>query len=314
MAVADPTPTRRRTARCHFPHADVVASLAQVSAEVDLVLICTPPSSHETYIEQSLLRGAHVFCEKPVFLDPANGRRLIDLACAQSRIVYPGHNYLFAPVLNTLRERCSPARIGRLRRIEITVDRLRPAVGTSDWQPGWRSDCAVAGGGILVDHGPHCVYLAEWLSDQQIRRVSCRMRYGASGVEDWSELRLQLSDGAVAAVTMSWRSTTRSTTYRVVGEDDTAAALDGQPGAGHGGRVAGPVPAEARNGHTHSEWMPDMARDVLRHVVGASDVRALAAPALTVAAVIAAAYASARAGGRWHSVGAHHRARTHLQS
>ncbi|MFV2018950.1 Gfo/Idh/MocA family protein [Micromonospora sp. LOL_023] len=314
VAVVDSTPTRRQSARHHFPDAEVVTSLAQVSAEVDLVLICTPPGSHETYIEESLLRGVHVFCEKPVFLDPVSGRRLIDVACDRKRIIYPGHNYLFAPFLNALREQCSSARIGRLQRIEITVDRPRPALGTSDWQPGWRADHAVAGGGVLVDHGPHCVYLAEWLCNQRICQVSCRMRRDATGVDDRVGLKLRLGGGVTAAVTLNWRAASRRTAYRVVGEHGTAAAvLDDLQGV-HGDGVAGPVPADMSGRHTHPDWMPDMARDVIRHVASASDVRALAAPALTVAEVIAAAYASARTSGRWHSVGARDRARTNRPS
>ncbi|MFV2086346.1 Gfo/Idh/MocA family protein [Micromonospora sp. LOL_021] len=315
VAVVDSTPTRRRIACRHHPHAEIVGSLTELSAEVDLALICTPPSSHETYIEESLLRGVHVFCEKPVFLDPVNGRRLIDLASARARIIFPGHNYLFAPVLNALREQCSPARIGRPQRVEITIDRTRPAPGISDWRPDWRSDRGVAGGGILVDHGAHCVYLTEWLCDRQIRQVSCRIRYGASGIDDWSELRLRLGGGLTATVTLDWRAVSRRTAYRVIGEYGTAAVvLDDQPGVVRGGRDTGAVPAETKNGYTHADWMPEMARDVLRHVVCASDVRTLAAPALTVAEVIAAAYVSAGGGGRWHSVGAHDRARTYQPS
>jgi predicted dehydrogenase len=296
-AIVDPAPSRQRAAQTAFPRATVVGDLSQLNSHLDLVLVCTPPSSHEHYTEQALLRGAHVFCEKPVFLDPDNGARLVRLARSRNRIIYPGHNYIHSPLLKQLRQLSRPDLIGPTKRIELTIGRTQPASGTPDWNPAWRSARAVAAGGILTDHGPHCIYLTEWLSEQHIQQVSCRLELSAAGIEDHVNFDLDLSGGVNAAVNLSWRAMVRTTEYRVEGSDGFAIASDTQvtvsgPRGQHLVRIQ-----DNMSSHAHDDWMPDLARAVIDQLSGDAHIEDLAEPALVVAKVIAAAYASHASGG-----------------
>lgn len=60
-------------------------SLALVP-EIDVVHICTPPSSHYQLIKAALLADKHVVCEKPMCIDPAEARELVELASAQQKV------------------------------------------------------------------------------------------------------------------------------------------------------------------------------------------------------------------------------------
>ncbi|WP_020385637.1 Gfo/Idh/MocA family protein [Kribbella catacumbae] len=300
VAIVDPTPSRRDAARARFPHAAIAAALDGI-AGIDLALICTPPTSHEAYIEQALVRGAHVFCEKPAFLDPGNGVRLVALARQRRRIIYPGHNYLHAPLLQRLRERGAPERIGPLQRLDMRIERTESASGSADWNPSWRRDPAVSGGGVLIDHGPHCIYLAEWLTRMRVHLVSCTMEFSTREVEDRVELVLDMSGQIKTHILLSWRAPHRRSTYSLTGTHGSV-VLNGDVLIEEGptGRRTWQLAETPESRHAHDDWLPTLAEDVLRHVTsGAMEIEP-ARSALVVAHTIAASHASAVQGGLAH--------------
>lgn len=299
VAIVDPTPSRRDAARARFPHAAVAATLDDIDVGFDLALICTPPSSHEAYTEQALMRDAHVFCEKPTFLDPGNGVKLIALARQRNRIIYPGHNYIHSPLLQRLRELGAPERLGLLQRLDMRIERTASAIGTPDWNPSWRRDPAVSGGGVLIDHGPHCVYLAEWLTRMQVHLVGCTMRYSTLRVEDHVELVLDMSGEIKAHILLSWRAPHRRNTYSLTGTQGSVVLTDDTlVEDGLTGRRTRQLAETPGSRHAHGDWLPALAEDVIRQVgTGGATGAEPARSALGVARTIAAAYASAAQGG-----------------
>ena len=79
------------------------------------------------------------------------------------------------------------------------------AVGVSEWNPHWRRDPAISGGGILRDHGPHSVYLATHLTGRKPIAVSCltgNMRNDQySSTEDTAMLTVRCGDGVLTSTT-----------------------------------------------------------------------------------------------------------------
>ena len=63
-------------------HADAVpiaGGAGGVIAESDAVYIAVPPAFHRTYVEACVDAGVAVFCEKPLGIDIAESRALVDL-------------------------------------------------------------------------------------------------------------------------------------------------------------------------------------------------------------------------------------------
>jgi UDP-N-acetylglucosamine 3-dehydrogenase len=57
---------------------------------VDAIDVCVPSAAHAALVIHALERGKHVFCETPLTLDPAEGRRMRDAARSTGRLLQVG--------------------------------------------------------------------------------------------------------------------------------------------------------------------------------------------------------------------------------
>jgi predicted dehydrogenase len=113
VAVADIDVER---ARALDDAARAFASAAELldSTSPDVLHVCTPVETHADTVAAALAAGVHVVVEKPVALDAATTRRLVDGARDADRCLVPVHQFLFqAGVVRLLESR---GRLGRLVR------------------------------------------------------------------------------------------------------------------------------------------------------------------------------------------------------
>jgi predicted dehydrogenase len=306
VGVVDPVPARRSLAQSLFPAAAVVSDFADLGARADLAVITTPPADHANDIRHALHFGAHVLCEKPAVLDPLAGQELAAIAARTGRVLYPSHNYLTAPFTRQLDKVITTGSIGTPQYLEIEIERPTPATGVTEWQPSWRTQQTIAGGGVLVDHGTHCIYLAEALMRSSIEAVSCSTTPldGSSGVDNEATLQMRFTGGEQGIVHLSWTGSRRRNRYLIQGSRGTLSA--------EGPRVVLTTEALRRTwavadpaavNHAHADWLPGLFADVKRRIVDPASEEPLPwASAITVARVLTAAYASADRAGAWLGV------------
>jgi len=228
VAVVDRTADRRRVAEGLAPELRTYASLADLAAAetLDFVDICTPPALHVEPMLAAIAQGWHVVCEKPFILDVAALERA--RACARERqvAVVPVHNWKHAPIVADATVRLRQGAIGALERIDIEVERLRDFKGADPDKPNWRRDPAIAGGGILMDHGWHAVYLTLAWFGERPDRVDARFhKPAADAVEDEADVTLSFPNG-VATIRLTWNGTVRRNTIRLSGSAGTIALAD----------------------------------------------------------------------------------------
>ena len=98
---------RRPEAREQFlrarPGAHLVTDAAEVlDADVDLVVITTPPDSHAELTRRALERGKHVVVEKPLTFDTEIARRLADSARARDKFLIVAPFVQMSPAMRLL--------------------------------------------------------------------------------------------------------------------------------------------------------------------------------------------------------------------
>src|SRR5204863_2553782 len=140
------------------------------------------------------------------------------LAREFGRVVIPVHNWKYAPIIRHATEVLRSAAIGSLREIEIETFRSEDCAAADPAHPNWRRDPAIAGGGVLMDHGWHAIYLAHhWFGEEPIEVRASLHRPTANEVEDEAKLTLLFPSGH-AQILLTWRADVRRNRMRLIGE------------------------------------------------------------------------------------------------
>jgi scyllo-inositol 2-dehydrogenase (NADP+) len=153
--VFDPTPLRREKAVALGIIAfDTLDALLQ--SDIEAVLISTPTAMHCEQAMLALRAGKHVMIEKPMALDLAQCRQLVETAAEQKKILSVFHNRRWDIDYLTVKQAIHSGIFGRVFNIESRLGQWGSCVGPAakEWRPGWRNEAAFGGGG-LYDWGSH---------------------------------------------------------------------------------------------------------------------------------------------------------------
>lgn len=219
VAVADLARTNLAAAREWLPDGRAYADAEELleRESLDFCDICTPPSTHRRLIEIAAARGIHIVCEKPLAPTVADAGHIARAVRGAGVVFRPCHQYHFSPQWQAVRQLLP--RIGHIRFVEYNVSRVGANEGNSHWSPAWRTNPAIAGGGILVDHGAHILYqLRGVLGDPlTVHAVAARLLDPAYDVEDTALVALDYGDH-LAHISLTWAARRRAVTFRFVGD------------------------------------------------------------------------------------------------
>ncbi len=184
--------TIERAVAAAVPGAHATDDLDELlSLDLDAVFVCTPPWSHAELSIRALERGSHVFCEKPMAMDVAEARAMVEAAEAADRLLCVSHNFLWSTSMR--RARAALARAGDLRYVSATQ-------WSSDARrlPTWADRLP---GGLLFDELPHMIYVVEDLLGSPLVVDDVRAAWGGRVSEPQScEVRLTGRDAAAQLV------------------------------------------------------------------------------------------------------------------
>lgn len=114
---------------------------------VDIVSICTPPSTHEEIIIQCLEYGCHVFCEKPLTTSLESANRIAQ--------IYSGDNILFTGYTPKFYENYKIVKSIIDNGLLGEIYSLKSIYYSPDPPNKWYFDPEISGGGVIADKLPH---------------------------------------------------------------------------------------------------------------------------------------------------------------
>jgi len=220
----DPATAKKSAAEYGIPLAfHSVEELAR-SPEVDAVLVTTPNSLHLPDVLAAIRAGKHVLCEKPMAMNAAECRQMVEAAKQQGVLLGVAHIFRFDQSVNRIRELVAAGAIGKpvFARSEFSF------LAGPTHPRKWLYDASVAGAGPIFDIGVHCIDTLRYvLQDEAVRVSASATRDPDSGsVESAGALTLEFSRGTLATVLVSYRAEYR-TPLEFIGDRGVIRADDG---------------------------------------------------------------------------------------
>jgi predicted dehydrogenase len=192
----DPNPAAVAEVQKRYPGLRIAATPAEVigTPALDCLYVASPPASHLAYVHQGFDAGLAVFCEKPLTVDFAAGRKAIARIEAESRRAAVNFSLASSPGLAAMKAAITDGSIGEPKRVEIEL-------AFDQWPRTWQSAAGRwlaqrAEGGFSREVLSHFVFVLQRALGQATVEEA-KPDYPADGVGSERALKARLSAGGV---------------------------------------------------------------------------------------------------------------------
>jgi len=202
-------------ARRHgVPRVHATADALIDDPDVHAVYIATPPSSHLDLARRVAAAGKPCLVEKPMAMNHAECVRMVD-AFRQRRL--PLWVAFYRRALPRFLEVRALLRNGAIGRATSAPVLVKEPLADEQKRQDWRFD-PVAGGGLLLDLGSHCVDLLDFFFGPatDVRGLSSNVG-GAYATADLATMAARFADGAIATALWNFDADEKADAIEIVG-------------------------------------------------------------------------------------------------
>jgi D-xylose 1-dehydrogenase (NADP+, D-xylono-1,5-lactone-forming) len=185
-------------------------SYAELLADrlIDAVYIPLPNELHRPWVVAAADAGKHVLCEKPLALEAAEARAMVDHCRSRGVLLMEAFMWRHQPRTIELGRLVAGGLLGELRLIRSSF--------SFPIEPGdWRLDPA-RGGGALWDVGCYGVSTARFFAGSEPEEVRAVAHFGPTGVDLTLAATLRFPEGVVGVIDCSFEQPFRCA-YELVG-------------------------------------------------------------------------------------------------
>ena len=201
-----------------YPEVVAENEFAQVLKNPDIkgVIIATPAARHYKMAKEALLAGKDVFVEKPLSLEVADGKELLEIAGEKNLILMVGHLLEYHPAVVKLKEMVDDGELGRLRYLysnRLNLGKLRTEEN------------------VLWSFAPHDIsVILLMLGGQMPQEISAHGGYYLhQDIADVTLTALTFSNGIKAHIFVNWLNPFKEQRLVVIGEKAMVEFNDASP-------------------------------------------------------------------------------------
>ena len=205
--LCDRSPDALTAAAARHPQARTTASYEDMlnDPQLDAVAIVTPVSTHYDLASAALEAGKHVLVEKPLAASSAQAARLIELAAQRSRVLLPGHTFLYSPPVVKVKELLDAGALGDI--YFISLSRVNLGLHQPDVSVVW-------------DLAPHDLsILSFWLGAMPTEVSALSRSCVLPTSPDVAFVNLRFGENTIAHLELSWLSPVKLRRTSIVGSE-----------------------------------------------------------------------------------------------
>jgi predicted dehydrogenase len=205
LAIAETSPAARKRAQRAYPTINVTSNVAEVmcSPQIDAVAVVTPVWTHYSLAKTALENGKHVFVEKPLTSNAAQGEELINLARRKNLKLMVDHTFLFTGAVRKIRQLLDEGSLGKL----YYYDSTRVNLGL------FQHDI-----NVLWDLAVHDLSIMDHLIKASPEAVVATGQTHLNGFEDVAFMTLYFPEKVIAHINVNWLSPVKVRTTLIGGE------------------------------------------------------------------------------------------------
>jgi UDP-2-acetamido-3-amino-2,3-dideoxy-glucuronate N-acetyltransferase len=182
---------------------------------VEAVVIAVPAVQHHTLSKRALEAGKHVFVEKPLALNCAEGKTLVEMARSRNLVLMVGHILEYHPAIAELNRLVRQGELGKIQYIyssRLNLGKLRTEEN------------------ILWSFAPHDISVILHLLDESpVRAAAQGGSYLNPPIVDTTLSTLEFADGVKAHIFVSWLHPFKEQKLCVIGSQKMAVFDDLEP-------------------------------------------------------------------------------------
>ena len=183
--------------------------------DADAVYISTTNERHRDQAIAAARAGRHILCEKPLALDVADARAMIDAAREAGVVLATNHHLRCAGTVRAVARLVAEGSVG-----ELVSLRVNHAVLLPERLRGWRLDRSKPGGGVVLDITVHDADVVRFVSGdevEEVRTLVANRGLASDGIEDTAMTVARLRRGALATTHESFAAPGAQTSVEVHG-------------------------------------------------------------------------------------------------
>ncbi|UJH68595.1 Gfo/Idh/MocA family oxidoreductase [Allomuricauda sp. SCSIO 65647] len=168
-------------------------------ADIELIIVNTPNSTHFAFASQALKAGKHVVLEKPFTITSKEAKKLFALALENDRCIMPYQNRRYDSDFLSVKQVVESGKLGNLIEAHFRYDRYRYAIGTNI-----AKETNVPGSGVLYNLGPHLLdgVISLFGVPEKWKKTMGQFRPGTL-VDDYAHIHLSYPDNLQVHITTS---------------------------------------------------------------------------------------------------------------
>jgi predicted dehydrogenase len=183
--------------------------------EIHAVVIATSAVTHYKLAKQAILKGKHVFVEKPLTLDVKQAAELVELADQKKTKLMVGHLMEYHPAIDILKDKFKKGELGDIYYLysqRVNLGKIR-----QDENALWSL-------------APHDISIIMYLLEAEPESVSAQGKaYLQENVEDVVFVNLQFTGKVMAHIQLSWLDPHKIRRTTIVGSKKMAVFDDMDP-------------------------------------------------------------------------------------